>query len=143
MSILCNVILLFLCKFSSFSVFFCLKDHKDLCYYYHYCYDYNGYRTTSMLFRRYFVHSDVPYMQEHYFETTSVRTPIFEQLYRKKRNIARHINLHFKFTKKMLVEKLLHNINTHKVCGHDINNSTASQRSVISGSLPLLKTNVN
>ena len=65
--------------------------------------------------------SDIPDIQEHYFEMTSVRTLTLEQLYRK--TVTRPLdiyNVNFKYTHKIQVEKLLHNNNTRKACGHDI-----------------------
>ena len=65
--------------------------------------------------------SYIPDIQEHYFEMTSVRTLILEQLYRK--TVTRPLdlyNVNFKYSNKTQVEKPLHSINTRKACGHDI-----------------------
>ena len=80
-----------------------------------------GKKELARYFNSYLFHSLVPDIQEHYFETTSVRTPIFEQLYRK--TVTRSLdmyNFNFKYTKKIQVEKRLHNITTRKACGHGI-----------------------
>ena len=69
-----------------------------------------GKEELACYFNSYFVHSVVLDIQQRYFETTSVRTLILEQLY--KERVTRPLdiyNVNFKFTNKIQVEKLLHN----------------------------------
>ena len=79
-----------------------------------------GKKELACYFNSYLFHSVVPDIQEHYFETT-VCTLILEQLYRK--TVTRPLdiyNVNFEYTNKIQVEKVLHNINTRKACGHEI-----------------------